>query len=521
MEDAGFYDIFASAAEQNPNVYFRVSSAVRPGNISLADTFKRGCGIGRGLVASGIKPGDVVAAMLPPWVEWLTACVAAAYAGAVFMPVVSIYKARELGFILRQSRARILITPKSFRGVDYLQMVRDSGALPDLMAHYVTGDSSDAAEYDRLFTEAQAGTPAKIGADQFSLLVYTSGTTAHPKGVKHSARTIMSELHAQAQAKGTATHGATLSPWPPGHIAGALSLLRFLATGAPVVAMDQWDPHEAARLVEESRATASSGTPFHMSGLMDAAEADGRDLSSLQHYALGAAPVPAALVKRCEARGICVVHSYGSSEHPTVTMGAPDDPLEARLFTEGRVMAGSEIMIVDERDLQVPSGQDGEILTRGPERFLGYFDSELDKAAFLSGGWYRSGDIGHLDGDGFLHITDRKKDIIIRGGENISSCEIEDVMREIPGVVDAAAVASPDDRLGEQVMVFYETDRATDLTLREVIDHFHQAGLARQKTPERLQRIEALPRNATGKILKAELRQNLATKTRASKPDAS
>ena len=292
-------------------------------------------------------------------------------------------------------------------------------------------------------------------------------------------------------------------------MAGALQLLRFVAHGTPVVAMDQWNAREAARLVDTYKITASSGTPFHMSGLLDAAAEDGRDLSSLQNYVLGAAPVPATLVQRCVDLGISVVHAYGSSEHPTVTMGKAEDSLESRLNTEGRLMPGSEILIVDEDDRVLDVG-DGEIVTRGPELFLGYFDTRLNQKAFLTGGWYRTGDVGHMDAEGCLHITDRKKDIIIRGGENISSREVEDAMRQMPGIVDAAAVAMPDERLGERVKVFVEVTGDAGPALADVQAHFVALGIAKQKTPEAVEVIAALPRNATGKVLKAELRGRTA-----------
>jgi acyl-CoA synthetase (AMP-forming)/AMP-acid ligase II len=169
-------------------------------------------------------------------------------------------------------------------------------------------------------------------------------------------------------------------------------------------------------------------------------------------------------------------------------------------------MPGSEILIVDETDRVLESGA-GEILTRGPELFIGYLDTRLNQSAFATGGWYRTGDIGHVDEDGFLHITDRKKDIIIRGGENISSREVEDAMRSIPGIIDAAAVAVKDARLGERVKVFIE---GRDLLLVEVAEHFQALGIAKQKVPEFVERLEALPRNATGKVLKAELRARAA-----------
>ena len=501
---SSFHDAFARAASEHPEARFVVHSDVRPETTTLAEVFRRGEAVGARFREMGIGKGDVVAVMLPAWSEWLTALVGAAYAGAVFLPIVTIYKAKELAFVLRQSRAKAIITPQDFRGMDFAALLAECGDLPDMKHHLTVGDSYSALEQGPVGTE-----PVRVAPEAFAFLVYTSGTTADPKGVMHSGATLLAELDAQAEARGPVEGETYLSPWPPGHVAGALQLLRFIANGIPVVAMDQWNAHEAARLVDTYRITASSGTPFHMSGLLDAAAADGRDLSSLQNYVLGAAPVPAALVQRCVDLGISVVHAYGSSEHPTVTMGKAEDSLESRLNTEGQLMPGSEILIVDEDDKVLETG-DGEIVTRGPELFLGYFDTRLNQGAFLTGGWYRTGDVGHMDADGYLHITDRKKDIIIRGGENISSREVEDAMRRMPGIVDAAAVAMPDERLGERVKVYVEMTDGAAPSLEDVKAHFVALGIAKQKTPEVVELIAALPRNATGKVLKADLRTRAA-----------
>ncbi|AXE66252.1 hypothetical protein BBF93_04935 [Hyphomonas sp. CACIAM 19H1] len=487
----------------SPEALFVAHSRTYPETMRLAEIVRQGEAVGQSLIGLGIRPGDVVGGMLPPWSQWLTLMVGAAYAGAVFMPIVTFYKEKELQFILRQSRARIVVTPDSYRGVNYKTLVDASVDPGDRPLHVVVGAPVEGTiAFQALLTPERRPGPSAVTADAFSFLVFTSGTTANPKGVMHSGGTLLSEIAAQANWRGDTGSEINLSPWPPGHVAGALQLLRFLALGTPVVAMDEWNADEAARLIERYRITGSSGTPYHMAGLLDAAESGGHDLSSLKHYVLGAAPVPASVVQRCVDYGISVVHAYGSSEHPTVTMGAPDDPLDARLNTEGRIMPGSEILIVDDQDQPVARG-DGEILTRGPELFLGYLDAELNAAAFTQDGWYRTGDIGFLDDEGFLHITDRKKDIIIRGGENISSREVEDAIRTIPGVTDAAAVAVKDERLGERVKVFIE---GRDLTLDEISRHFLGLGIAKQKIPEFIERVDALPRNATGKVLKPLLR---------------
>lgn len=503
-----FGEAFAEAAAHYPDTPICFQGEAGERVMSLAEIHTRGCNVGRAFIERGLGRGDVVAAMLPGWPEWLTAFIGAAYAGVTFMPVSTIYKARELGFILRQSRSRLIVTPGSFRGVDYGDLLQSCGELPELRHHFLVGGEDGPQAWARLENEEGAGAPPAVTQpDDVAFMVFTSGTTSAPKGVLHSAETLLGEIEAQRIARADIQNEVILCPWPPGHVAGALQMLRFLAGGTPLILMEKWDATEAARLIETHQVTSSSGTPFHMSGLLEAAVVENRDLSSLRSYVLGAAPVPASLVQKCEDHGIVVVHAYGSSEHPTVTMASNDDPLDKRLKTEGRAMSGNEIRIVGETGEDMVAGQAGEIVTRGPELFLGYLDKMLNDKIFLPGGWYCTGDVGRLDEEGYLHITDRKKDIIIRGGENISSRDVEDVARVMRGVVDAAAVAVPDERLGERIKLFVEAGPGIDLSLETLREHYRSHGVASQKIPEFLEVIEALPRNDNGKVLKTELRR--------------
>jgi acyl-CoA synthetase (AMP-forming)/AMP-acid ligase II len=494
-------EAFVAAAKAAPDADFVGISDERPSLETLGEAVSAGRRMGTRLSAAGIAPGDIIGVMLPNWHEWLVACVAAQQAGAVMLPIVSIYGARELSFILRQSRAKMLITPDRWRTVDYAALVEDCGALPDLKRHISLGEGFAALEAEGPIADSVPRHP-----NDLAMLFYTSGTTADPKGVMHSSKTILAELAAQHAARTAIDSEVILTPWPPGHVAGALSLLRFLTYGVPIVAMDQWNDGNAAALIDSHKVTTSSGTPYHLSGIVEAADASGHDLSSLRNYIVGAAPVPPSLVERCLAQGLAVYHCYGSSEHPTVTSGTADDPLDKQLNTEGRVIAGSEMRFVDDDGTDVAAGADGEICTRGAELFIGYLDASLNAAAFLPGGWYRSGDIGRLDGDGYLLITDRKKDIIIRGGENISSKEVENVLLGHPAVAEAAVVAAPDERMGEVVRACVVLRAGQALTLEDVRAHFVAAGIARQKTPERLTVVDVLPRNASGKVLKHVLR---------------
>lgn len=496
-----FISSMLDAADRTGDTPLVVLSDVQPARTTLVEVVAAGRRMGTRLAAAGIGKGDIIGCMLPNWREWLVVAVAAAQAGAVLLPIVTIYGAKELGFILQQSQARWLFTPDRFRGTDFRHILADCGPLPRLERHVTTGP-----EFKALEAEGPIDTAAPMSASELALLVYTSGTTAAPKGVCHSAASLLAELASVRELHGTSTDETVFSPWPPGHIAGVLSMLRFLCEGTPLVLMDQWSPEIAASVMAEYRITNSSGTPFHLSGLLDAAEQHGHDLSSLQQYLVGAAPVPPSLVERCENKGLAVFHCYGSSEHPTVTSGIAADPLAKRLHTEGRPIGAIELRFTDDDGQDVPPGTDGEICTRGPDLFLGYFDRALDEQAFWPSGWFRTGDIGHLDADGYLIITDRKKDIIIRGGENISSKEVEELLLQHPAIADAAAVAAPDDRMGEVVRACVVLKPGAALDLDQLRAHFAAAGIARQKTPEQLTILAELPRNASGKVLKHLLR---------------
>lgn len=508
-------EAFASCVIQRGDAELVIASAQRGGRYRLSELHEDAGRLASGLRARGIKPGDIVALQLPGWAEWLIAASAIARVGATILPIVSIYGTKELAFILGQTKATAIITPDRWRNIDCIATVRNAGPLPHLHSHIVVGDIPVEA-YGRLigWSDAFGDTPISSSlpqnADDRAMLIYTSGTTSDPKGVLHSSRGLLSEVAAVTEPWDKDATPCFLSPWPPGHIAGITPLLAYLTTGRKLVLLDQWDAREAARLIEREQVTVTSFTPFHIAGLIDAVDRTGADISTLGECSVGAAPVAPSLVTRCEEMGMRMFHRYGATEHPSITAGNPGDPLHKRLETEGRPMPGNEVRIVDEDGRDLPYGTEGEIVTRGPELFLGYFDKAHNEGAMLSGGWYRTGDIGKLDAEGYLHLTDRKKDIIIRGGENISSREVEDVLGLHPSVAEASVVAKPNERTGEQACAFVVLRSGQQLTLDDVRAHFSAAAIAKQKTPEHLVIVSELPRNATGKILKHELRRRAA-----------
>jgi acyl-CoA synthetase (AMP-forming)/AMP-acid ligase II len=466
--------------------------------------------IARGLTDLGIGPGDVVAVQSPTSPRSLTTMVAIWLCGGTFLPVVTALGPRDLKFILRQSGARALCVPRRWRTTDFAAQALGLTDLEELSTIIVLDDDPPAGTvgWADLVSSAPLTTLPNSDPDEVCLLIYTSGTTSEPKGVQHTHNSVL------AVGRRSLGAGRVLAAFPSGHIAGLLGSISPLLQGGITVIMDRWSAAEAARLIEEYRLEASSGTPFFLTTLLDEARSAGRDISSLTRFLTGAASVPPSLMHRAQGLGIVSWRSYGSTEHPVLSSGTPDDPEAKRHGTDGRVTDGNEVRLVDDEGTDVAPGAEGEIVARGPRQFAGYRDASLDAEAFLPGGWFRTGDIGRFDADGYLIITDRKKDIIIRGGENIASREVEDLLVLHPGIAEAAVCAAPDPLLGEQVCAFVVPRPGAHIDLDVVAAHFAGLGVARHKTPERVEVVTDLPRTATGKVKKTELRALLRTERR-------
>jgi cyclohexanecarboxylate-CoA ligase len=462
------------------------------------------------LQARGIGAGDVVAVQLPGSYPGAVVQVAVGLCGAVLLPVVMIYGPREMDFVLRSSGASAVILAREYRGRAQADTVLSGlTPLPGLKFAVVVGDDAPghgAVGYaDLLRQPGGSYRRPRIDPGDRAVLMYTSGTTADPKGVQHSHRTLLAEATSRVYTL-NGPGARHLGLFPPGHMAGLLSLLRILLLGTPTVIMQAWDAALAATLIDRHAVTSCGGAPVQLSGLLDQQAAGTATLGTLRECLTGAAPVPPSLIERAEAAGITAFRSYGSSEHPTVSAGAIADPLGRRSGTDGRLLAGNRVRLVDADGRDVPDGQDGEILTRGPELFLGYTDPALNAAAFLPGGWFRTGDVGRTDADGYLTVTDRLKDIIIRGGENISAKEVEDLLVLHPSVADVAVIGAPDTALGERVCAVVVARPGFTFDVEQAREHFAAAGAARQKTPEVVVLVDELPRTPSGKVRKDVLR---------------
>lgn len=518
--DAGFHgtdtlrDRLADGAARFSEVPFRVWSPQRPAATTLGELHARGLSLGGALVTAGIAKGDVVAMQMPNWLEAAALYHACTEIGAVVLPIIHVYGPAEVAYILDESGAAMLVTPDRWLGVDYTD--REVGSRADLLRVFVGDNCPDApgvVAFEEL--EARGRTDyarSEIHPDEVHLLCYTSGTTAKPKGVRHSHNTLLAESRQLGEATGARDGDVFLCPNPVGHMAGVIAGLQNpYLFGEHCILMDGWDPQAAAELIRDQRVTRSGGAPFFLATLLDHVEAHPElDVSSLGLFGCGGAGVLPSLIERADTVGWWSFRSFGSTEHPSITSGYVGDALEKRAHTDGRPMPGVEVRIVDDAGAMLPAGEVGEIQSRGPDLFLGYTDPSLDADAFSADGWYRTGDLGRLDADGFLTVTDRIKDIVIRGGENVSAAEVEDVLVRHAKVREAAVTAVPDRRYGERVCAFLVPVASDDPpTLDELVAHFRAAGVAKHKTPERLEIVAELPRTLAGKVQKYVLRDSL------------
>ena len=467
------------------------------------------------LMHEGIEPGEAVAFQLPNWREAIVAFAALAMGGYVLVPIVHIYGKQEVSFILRESAAVAYLSPMSYGHVDYAEIL-EHAAPSSLRLHLVVGDDRGASPptgvrrtlWSTLDEMAPMATLPPVVATDVAVLAYTSGTTSHPKGVIHDHRTLLAELRHMA---GWVTRGRpNLMGSPVAHATGMLgAVLGPLVTGGSIHLIDRWDPAHALEVMLQAGIGGGTGASVFLSSLLDHPDFTPDHAALMHRVGLGGAPVSIALAERAATLGISIIRAYGSTEHPSATGSQFDDPADLRHRTDGPPMPGVELRLADDDGVDVPVGTPGEIFSRGPELCLGYTDPALNEA-FDADGWYRTGDIGVLDEHGCLTITDRAKDIIIRGGENISAAEVEGALAGHPAIAEVAVVAAPDARLGEHACAVIRLHPGeSPLGLADLTAHLAEVGIARQKWPEELRLVTDFPRTASGKIRKVDLRSQL------------
>lgn len=452
-----------------------------------------------GLARLGVGEGDVVSWQLPTWLESLTLVAALSRLGAVQNPMLPIYRQKEVGFICGQSQSKLLVVPGTWRGFDYEQLARDVAAGQPGLEILVA---------DRVLPQGDPATlppPPTSAAEPADLPVrwyyYTSGTTADPKGAQHTDATIRAAAVGMCERLEVTEDDRFGCVFPFTHIAGAVYIMSSLAYGCTMLVVETFDAETTPAVLARHGVTiAGAGTPFHMAYL--AYQRNHPDeapvFADVRVFTGGGAPKPPQLhyQVKSELGSVGIVSGYGMTEAPIVTMASVRDSDEVLANTEGRAVEGVDLVVVD-----------GEVRVKGPMVMRGYLDPSLDADAFDENGYLRTGDLGELDGAGNLRITGRVKDIIIRNMENISAKEVEDLLFSHPKIADAAVIGLPDARTGERVCAVVVAKDPDDApTLAEVLEFTVANGLAKQKSPEQLEVVDALPRNPTGKVLKYELR---------------
>lgn len=490
------------------------------GALSFAALWADAQALAASLRARGLVPGDVVAFQLPNWREAAVLNLACVIAGLVVNPIVPIYRDAEMRVMLGDAVARALFVPTVFRKVDHAAMAARVQADLPALAHVFTvrGDGPDdfASLVEAGRSLADGGASARVPVDPMAvkMVLYTSGTTGRPKGVLHSHATLGRVISESGAFWGLKPGEAVLMPSPVTHVSGFANGLEMpLVIGTCTVLMESWNAQEALALIERHGAVGTvAATPFLVE-LAAAARAAGQTLPTFRFFACGGAAVaPEVIVQARSAFARCApFRVFGSSEVPLVSFGWPDDPARAAQ-TDGRIVDYA-VRIVDDAGNDLPDGQEGEILARGPAMMIGYTDPAETAKAIDAQGFFCTGDLGVRDAAGAITVTGRKKDLIIRGGENISATEIEQVLATHPAVADCAVVAMPHARLGEGVCAFIVARGA--VAAADLATHVAASGLARQKIPERFETIDALPRTAAGKVRKDQLRAQIAQIIRA------
>jgi cyclohexanecarboxylate-CoA ligase/acyl-CoA synthetase len=471
----------------------------------------------------GVGAGDRVVVQLPNWNEFVVIYLALARLGAVLVPIMPVYRHDEVAYITEHTAARGLFTTGVFRGFDHLAMVRElrprwpwlrfvgavrAEAAPGELA---LTDLTEPTAGERIPAEAELGAPP--GPDDAHVIIFTSGTEARPKGCFHTFNTLGFTLRALGRTLRLGPDDVTFMPSPVTHSTGlAMGLGAPLVTGGSVHLMDVWEPAAGLRRIREHRCTTTTTAAPFAQMAVDAYDPARDDVTSLRVWLCGGAPVPRTLVERVAAAwpGSRLLSLYGRSETFLSTVCELDDSVDRVAQSDGRAGAGVEITVLDEEGTPLPAHAEGEIAQRGPGVMLGYWrDRERTAAIFDGQGWCHSGDLGRFDDDGYLRVTGRLKDLIIRGGVNISAREVEEHLLAHPKVAGVALVAMPDPLLGERACACV-VPAGDPPTLGELTDFLrHERRIAVTKLPERLEIVEALPMTATGKVRKFELRERI------------
>lgn len=527
--DQNFTDLLSERAVSHAGKVF-----VTDGDnaLTFAELYDATQSLALGLHRKGLRQGDRVAVQLPNWAAFVVAAGALARIGAVMVPIMPIYRKDEVAHVVSDAEVKLAIAPAQFKGFDYVSMFdevrRDSATLQSIIAVRAPQDSRAdlAAREIEVFEDFLVGgvdneaidaeLDVRVHPDDPFVIVYTSGTTSRPKGCLHTFNTYASGARALAVAFGHTEDDVQFGPSPITHTTGLVtSVLIPLLAGAATHVMPEWSPAAGLADIAKYGCTAAVTATTFLKTLIDAAEEDpNADLSTLRMWTCAGSPIPSAVVENAKAKlpTASILSLYGRSENlSTTTCTVADDPGRA-VTSDGAALPGAEVRVVGPDGYEVPRGAEGDVAYRGPSHMIEYLNRPEDtEALYTPEGFSRSGDLGVMDADGFVRITGRTKDIVIRGGMNISVREVEDKLAAHPDILSLAVVGMPDEKLGEKVCCYLVVkDGHPAPTVDELRTYLTERGVAVQKTPERVIVIDQLPMTATGKIQKHVLRKQVA-----------
>jgi cyclohexanecarboxylate-CoA ligase len=477
-----------------------------------------------GLLELGVEPGDVVSFQLPNWIEWVVLHYAATRIGAISNPLIPIYRQREVGFMVGLARSKVIVVPSQFRGFDYVEMVDELKSGWPALEHVLVVDGGPGqgtqSWEDFMATPWESRRdpaslpPLRPDPNEVTLLIFTSGTTGEPKGVMHTHNTLVAANNPLRERLGITVDSVIHMASTFAHLTGFLYGARLnVQNGATAVLQDVWDAGRFVELVEQHRISyTSAATPF-LHDTLNASNLDDHDLSSLVRFCCMGAPIPRALVREARQKlpNMVVLGGWGQSENGLVTLGIPGDPEEKIVETDGYPWPGMHVRAVDFDGNEVAPGEEGRLQVHGPTLFVGYAERlDMTRASF-DGAWFDTGDLATVDADGYVNISGRTKDVIIRGGENIPVSYVENVLYENPKLDGVALVAVPDPRLQERACACVILKPGVEgFTFEEMQGFLRDKGVAKQYWPEHLEVLGEFPKTPSGKIRKFELREQVA-----------
>lgn len=522
--------LFAAVRRQAGNAPDKVFGTDSTTSVTYQELHDRALELALGLVRSGISAGDRIAVQIPSWTEFFVISAAITRVGAVMVPIMPIYRRDEVGYTVETAGVKAAITTDRYRGFDHAALFLDlQRTNPGLAAVYVLrGETvpAGATPYDglpvRIEGEAELRSAEHeigpgVGPDDPFVIVFTSGTTSRPKGCLHTFNTMACGARLLGRGWAYTSDDVQFGPSPVTHTTGLVtSFILPLLHGAASHLVEQWEPREGLERIAKFGCTGCVSATTFLQMVLDVYDPDVHDASSVRFWTSAGAPIPGSFVRQARAAfpDMKVLSLYGRTESITTTMCTLEDDPERSITSDGKALPLQEVRIVDEFGDEVPRGVEGDIAYRGSMNCIEYIGQREETAAnYTADGFHRSGDLGTMDDDGYVRVTGRLKDIVIRGGMNISARHIEDLLTGHPAVGQIAVVGMPDERLGEKACAYLVPAAGHEpLTLEQIRDYLLGEGLAIQKVPERIEVADTLPMTATGKIQKHLLRREIAAK---------